>query len=67
MYRKATAVGGGGNVVKAIITEEKSNMTELVRNYNNLRNEGGTGFIPRNEYFEALPGYKEWEVVTEVF
>jgi len=64
--RKATKEAGRGDVVKAVITEQKSNMMQLRKEYNNLHNEGGEGYIPDGDYFKALPAYKEWTETREV-
>ena len=64
--RKATKEAGIGDVVKAVITEQKSNMMQLRKEYNNFHNEGGEGYIPDGDYFKALPSYKEWTETREV-
>jgi hypothetical protein len=58
--RKMTQEGGRGYVMKAVVTRETSNMQELVRDYKNLHNEGGFGYLPNDDYFRSLPSYKEW-------
>jgi len=45
--------------IKETRTETTSNLATLVRDYNNLHNEGGEGFVPNNDYFKNLPAYKE--------
>lgn len=53
----------GNDVLSATWTFTQTNMAELRKAYNDLHNEGGDGYEPENEYFEALPNYKEFEVV----
>jgi hypothetical protein len=64
--RQATKDAGKGVVVKAIITTTKSNMQKLMREYNNLHNEGGDGYIPDGTYFQKLESYKEWTETKEI-
>jgi hypothetical protein len=60
--KKATKDAGKGNVEKATITHIKNNISKLRREYNNLHNEGGEGYIPEDvEYWTSNPSFKEWE------
>ena len=56
-----TKAAGKGDVLSCTSIKIRSNMNELRKAYNNLNNEGYEGYVPENEYFEALPAYKEWE------
>jgi len=64
--RQATKDAGRGDVLEAIVTEPRCNMATLIREFNNLHNEGGEGYIPENSYFTALPAYKEWTDVSVI-
>ena len=64
--KKSTADAGRGNVLRAIIEEEKSNINKLRREYNNLHNEGADGYIPENQYFIKLSSYKVWSESSEI-
>ncbi len=59
--KSETAKAGKGNVVQAEIIEKKNNIKELRRNFNNLHNEGGEGFIPE---MKNHADYKEWTEST---
>jgi len=58
--RKDTKAAGRGEVIEATETRRKSNLSVLIAKYNRTHNEGGYGYLPENEYFMALPEYKEW-------
>ena len=58
--RKDTKAAGRGEVIEATETRTKSNLSVLIAKYNKINNEGVYGYIPENEYFMALPEYKEW-------
>jgi len=64
--RVATKEAGKGDVIKATITKIKSNMNQLMKEYNNFHNEGGDGYIPEGSYFMGLKSYKEWTETTEI-
>ena len=65
--KTATAEAGKGEVIKAVITEPKNNIKELVKKYNNLHNEGAEGFVPDSEEFwTSLPDFKKWDETTEI-
>jgi len=64
--KKDTAAADRGNVEKIEYTHYSCNMQDLVKNYNNINNEGRDGYIPAPDYFKALPEFVETEV-TEIF
>jgi hypothetical protein len=64
--REATQAAGRGYIIKAIITTSKNNLKQLQRQYNDLHNEGGEGYIPDYKYFINLPAYKEWTETEEI-
>ena len=64
--KKSTADAGRGEVLKAIIKTEKSNMMKLRKEYNDLYNEGADGYMPDGEYFKKMSAYKEWTETTEI-
>lgn len=64
--RQATKDAGRGDVLEAIVTEPRCNMAQLVREYNNLNNEGGEGYIPEASYFTSNPKYKTWTDISVI-
>jgi hypothetical protein len=47
-------------------TYVKNNIRKLMKEYNDLHNEGGEGYVPtETEYWASLPSYKEQQI-TEV-
>lgn len=65
--KDATKKAGKGDVEKAVITRDCSNIQKLMRNYNNVNNEGGEGYMPEPEYFKALPQYKAWTETETIY
>ena len=65
--KKATKAAGRGEVVEAIFTKEeiKSNIKQLIKEYNNLNNEGSFGYLPDDTYFKNMANYKEEIKTTE--
>jgi len=66
MIREATSKAGRGNVICGINKIARSNFMDLRRAYNNLQNEGAEGYMPEDNYFTSMPGYKEWIETVEV-
>jgi len=64
--KKGTSEAGRGIVQKAEYTHYACNIQDLIKNYNNINNEGGEGYIPDPDYFKALPEFIDTEV-TEIF
>ena len=65
--KKSTAEAGRGNVIKAITIIDKSNVMELRKQYNDLHNEGGDGYIPDEiEYWKESPDYKEYQQIETI-
>jgi|GEM_PF-6613302 len=63
--KEMTKKAGRGTVNFAEIKEMKTNVMQLVKEYNKINNEGGEGYIPESdEFWENYPGYKKWEDVT---
>jgi len=63
--KESTKNAGKGIVNSAEIKKEKTNINQLVREYNNLHNEGAEGYVPDAiEYWKAHKNYKEWEETT---
>jgi len=63
--RKATKEAGRGDVVKMTVTTKKNNVKKLMKEYNNLHNEGASGYTPDGGYFTTSPDYKTWEETKE--
>jgi len=64
--KDATRSAGRGTVLSATMTYTRDNSGELRKAYNNLHNEGGDGYVPEENYFRALPQYREWTETAEI-
>lgn len=64
IIREQNKKAGRGHVLKVIHTETKCNYQELVKNYNDLMNEGFEGYVPD---MTNHPKYRTWEETTEIF
>lgn len=64
--KAATRAAGKGDVVRCEIERRRSNFQDLYRRWNNIHNEGGAGWTPDEDYFRALPEYREWTDVEVI-
>ena len=62
MIKNANAANGD-EVIKIEVVEIKSNGQDIIRDYNNLNNEGGEGYIPEDSWIKSQPEYTKWEEV----
>lgn len=58
-----TKKAGRGEILSLTLTEViyETNLAQLKKNYNNLQNEGGEGYMPDDDYFKSSPNFKSSE------
>jgi hypothetical protein len=61
LVKSQTEKAGRGTVNYIEVKETRSNVQQLMKEYNNLHNEGAEGYVPEGDYFVNLDAYKTWE------